>query len=429
MFRPQMRTPVRLAASAGKARPLRYSFQSQSGLRKLSTETERPAGSKINNVAIIAGLSVLGIGTVLYNRREKPVTTAVQTANQRGQNTSSDDDLYPFPAEMSEEQISKLPVEKAVLTTAPHVPPPITRDHPVRLEVDLTSTEKTFQMTSQYKYEGWTFNDTIPGPFIRARVGDFIELTFYNKDESGRQHNIDSHAFTGPGGGAALTTAESDGVKKARFRLLSPGLFVYHCAANPVPVHIANGMYGLIYVQPEKDIPPVDKEYYVLQSEFYHEPPQIGIDGRPEKMVEFSYPDAVREEPNVVVFNGSDTSLTKNPLTAKTGETVRLFFGNAGPNLTSSFHVIGSHFRKVYRDGGVVSPPADILSTVSVPPGGTTITDLQMIVPGNYTLVDHAIFRLEKGAAGYLSVTGQARPDVYASEEPPAPCPGCKLHP
>ncbi|KAJ4132299.1 hypothetical protein NW754_015114 [Fusarium falciforme] len=209
-------------------------------------------------------------------------------------------------------EISELPKEVAVLTSAPNVPPPITRKHPVLLQVALTTTTKLAQLTSQYKYEQWTFNGTVPGPFIRARVGDVVELTLTNKDPAGNPHNIDCHAFTGPGGGAAVTTAEENESKTARFKLLYPGLYLYHCAAAPVPVHIANGMYGLMYVQPaEGDLPPVDKEYYVMQSEFYHEPPEIDDDGRRSDTVEFSYPNGLREEPNVIAFNGSESALTR----------------------------------------------------------------------------------------------------------------------
>lgn len=326
--------------------------------------------------------------------------------------------------------ISDLPTEEAILTSAPHVPPTITRDHPVLLHVPLTTTTKVAQLTSQYKYEQWTFNDTVPGPFIRARVGDVVELALTNKDKTGNPHNIDSHAFTGPGGGSAVTTVEENETKTARFRLLCPGLYLYHCAAAPVPVHIANGMYGLIYVQPaDGDLPPVDREYYVMQSEFYHEPPEVDDDGRPSSTVEFSYPNGLREEPNLVVFNGSESALTRDkPLKANVGETVRIFFGNAGPNLTSAFHVIGSQFRNAFRDGDVMSPPGRFVQTVNVPPGGSSIVDMKMVVPGTYTLVDHSIFRLDKGAVGFLNVSGKPQPSVYQSAQPPAPCVGCKLH-
>ncbi|KAF7587304.1 hypothetical protein BBP40_007436 [Aspergillus hancockii] len=323
----------------------------------------------------------------------------------------------------------ELPNEKAILATAPNVPPPITRDYPVLLDVDLTTTAKLEQLTNQYKYEKWTFNNTVPGPFIRARVGDVVNLKITNHDESGMPHNIDCHAFLGPGGGAPLTTVNEGETKTARFKLQRPGLYVYHCAVGPVGVHIANGMYGLMYVQPEKDLPAVDKEYYVMQSEFYHEPPDKDEYGQVSSTVEFSWQHALREAADVVVFNGSEAALTEKPLKAKLDDTVRIYFGNGGPNLTSSFHVIGSCFNNVYRDSDVLSPPGQSVQTVSVPPGGSTIVDMKMVVPGTYTLVDHAIFRLEKGAKGFLNVSGEQRPQFYHSQQPPQPCEGCKLHP
>jgi copper-containing nitrite reductase len=322
-----------------------------------------------------------------------------------------------------------LPTEKAILTAAPNVPPPITRDYPVILDVDLTTTAKLEQLTNQYKYEKWTFNNTVPGPFIRARVGDVVNLKITNHDESGMPHNIDCHAFLGPGGGSPLTTVNEGETKTARFKLQRPGLYVYHCAVGPVGVHIANGMYGLMYVQPEKDLSPVDKEYYVMQSEFYHEPPDTDDNGQVSSTVEFSWQHALREAADVVVFNGSEAALTEKPLKAKLDDTVRIFFGNGGPNLTSSFHVIGSCFNHVYRASDVLSPPGQCVQTVSVPPGGSTIVDMKMVVPGTYTLVDHAIFRLEKGAKGFLNVSGEPRPQFYHSQQPPQPCEGCKLHP
>lgn len=340
-------------------------------------------------------------------------------------------DQIGFYASLDQEYIDAdtLPVEEAILTTAPAVPPPITRKHPVLLKVPMETVTEITQVTNMYKYEEWTFNGTTPGPFIRARVGDVVELALTNHDTTGNPHNIDSHAFTGPGGGAAITTAEENETKTGRFKLLCPGLYMYHCAAAPVPVHIANGMFGLMYVEPAEGLPPVDKEYYVMQNEIYHEPPEIDDHGRRLNVVEFSYPNGLREEPNSIVFNGSESALTRdNPLKAEVGETVRIFFGNAGPNLTSAFHIIGTHFLNVYRDGDVLNPPGRNIGTVSVPPGGASIVDLKMAVPGSYTIVDHAIFRLDKGAVGFLNVSGKARPDIYIGSQPPEPCVGCKLH-
>ncbi|KMU79180.1 copper-containing nitrite reductase [Coccidioides immitis RMSCC 3703] len=410
--------------------------------RRISTDSSKSSGNKYGNRTKLAfALAVSGFTTaviLLYGGHRDAVRMDWQPKRKPAVDPtpapSSGKPVPPDPYTVLGHEpidVSKFPVEDAILTTAPNVPPPITRDHPALLRVPLTTTTKLSQLTSVYKYDQWTFNDSVPGPFIRARAGDVIELTITNKDPSGNPHNIDCHAFIGPGGGAPLTTVGFNESKTARFQLLHPGLYVYHCSAAPVPVHIANGMYGMIYVQPaEGDLPPVDKEYFVLQSEFYHEPPEVEDDGRPSSIVEFSYPNALREEPNVVVFNGSESALTRDkPLTANTNETVRIFFGNAGPNLTSSFHVIGSNFKKVYREGDVISPPGQFIQTVSVPPGSATIVDMEMSVPGTYALVDHAIFRMDKGAVGYLNVSGEQRPDIYGSTQPPAPCVGCKLHP
>lgn len=396
--------------------------------RSLTTQAKWREYSSNGNKPLIRALTIsapIVTSLIIYHYLQGP--TSLDSEQTR---------ISPTPGSVTPKleefiDISKLPREEAILTTAPNVPPPITRDHPVLLHVPLVTSTKVEKLTSQHKYEKWNFNGSVPGPFIRARVGDVVELSLTNRDETGNPHNIDCHAFLGPGGGAALTTAEEGQTKTGRFRLQCPGLYLYHCAAAPVPVHIANGMYGLMYVQPaEGDLPPVDREYYVMQSEFYHEPPEVEDDGRLSDVVEFSYPNALREEPSVVVFNGRDTACTtEKPLKARTGESVRIFFGNAGPNLTSSFHVIGSCFERVFRDGDVLSPPGRFVQTVGVPPGAATIVDMEMKVPGTYTLVDHAIFRLDKGAVGYLNVSGAPRPDLYEGSEAPEPCVGCKLHP
>ena len=275
------------------------------------------------------------------------------------------------------------------------------------------------------KYKFWTFNNHVPGPFIRARVGDTLEVHVKNNDDSGMPHNVDLHAVTGPGGGAPITTTVQGEDQTAWFKLLQPGLFIYHCAAPPVMDHIANGMYGLILVEPKRALPRVDREFYVLQSEIYAKEPTEG-----QQMLEFSHEEGLKEHPRFVVFNGRPGSLTGDGvLNAKTGERIRIYFGNAGPNLISSFHVIGEIFDNVYREADLVSPPAHSIQTTLVPAGGATVVEFDLEVPGNYTLVDHAIFRVEKGAVGYLQVEGKPRNDIYVSKDDPDPCEGCLVHP
>jgi copper-containing nitrite reductase len=315
--------------------------------------------------------------------------------------------------------------EQAQLTYAPDVPPPITRRRPATVEVHLEGGRKHLPLGGGAKYEFWTFNGHTPGPFIRARVGDTLEIHITNSDTNGMPHNCDLHAVTGPGGGAPVLTVVKGEEHTAWFKLLHPGLFVYHCAAPPVMDHIANGMYGLVLVEPVHGLPKVDHEYYVMQSEFYTK-------DAPEdaEVLQYSHEKGLLEHPTFVVFNGRVGSLTgKGVLKAKTGEKVRIYFGDIGPNFISSFHIIGTIFEKVYRDGGLVDPPAHSIQTTLVPAGGATVVELQPEVPGTYTLVDHAIFRIEQGAVGYLNVEGPAHRGIFRSDKDAVKCPGCLVHP
>ena len=333
--------------------------------------------------------------------------------------------LFAISSAEAEAKGKPLPVEEAQLVFAPAVPPPITRKHPAIVQAHLEGGMKTMELKSGVQYTFWTFNDHVPGPFLRARVGDTLEIHITNSDASGMPHNVDFHAVTGPGGGATVTTVVQGEERVAWFQLLHPGLFIYHCAAPPVMDHIANGMYGLILVEPKNGLPKVDREFYVLQSEFYaKDAPDDAT------QLEFSHEHGLQEHPTFVVFNGRVGSLLGDgALKAKTGERVRMFFGNAGPNFISSFHVIGEIFDNVYREADLVSPPAHSVQTTLVPAGGATVVEFGVEVPGTYTLVDHAIFRVEQGAVGFLQVEGQPRHDIYVSQDDAATCKGCLVHP
>jgi copper-containing nitrite reductase len=315
--------------------------------------------------------------------------------------------------------------EQAQLTFAPDVPPPIGRRPPAIVEVHLTSGVFTNQLKGEIKYAYWSFNGHTPGPFIRAREGDTLELHVANTDDSGKPHNCDLHAVTGPGGGAPVSTVVKGEERVSWFKLLQPGLYIYHCAAPPVMDHIANGMYGMILVEPKRGLRKVDREFYVMQSEVYTK-------DAPEdaEFLEYSHEKGLQERPTFVVFNGRVNSLTgKNSLKARVGERVRIYFGDAGPNLISSFHIIGTIFDKVYREGDLISPPARSVQTTLVPSGGATVVEFDAKVPGTYTLVDHAIFRIEQGAVGYLEVGGNPQCSIYHSDKDPVRCKGCLVHP
>ena len=301
--------------------------------------------------------------------------------------------------------------ETAVLTAAPKVPAPITRTHATRVIVNLDVTEKAMRLADGVEYTMWTFGGSVPGTFIRVREGDLVELHLRNAANSTMPHNIDLHAVTGPGGGAHASLTLPGHETVFTFTAMNPGLYIYHCATSPVPMHMANGMYGMILVEPRTGLAKVDREYYVMQSEFYTK----GKFGDPG-MQSLDMEKGVDEKPTYVVFNGSVGALTGDKaLQAKVGERVRLFVGDAGPNLTSSFHVIGEVFDNVYTEGGTVATQHNVQTTL-IPAGGSAIVEFGVEKSGDLILVDHSIFRaFNKGALGMLHVSGEDNARVFAS--------------
>jgi nitrite reductase (NO-forming) len=309
--------------------------------------------------------------------------------------------------------VAAMPVEQAVLTAPPHVPPPIKRRHAARVVINLEVREEVKKLSDGVEYTFWTYGGSVPGSFIRIREGDVVEFHLNNHPSSKLPHNIDLHAVTGPGGGAASTFTAPGHSSQFTFKALNPGLYVYHCATAPVPMHIGNGMYGLILVEPKDGLPPVDKEYYVMQGDFY----TSGRYGEPG-VQNFDMAKSIDEHPTYVLFNGAVGALVgDNALTASVGETVRLYFGVGGPNLTSSFHVIGEIFDKVYTEGGMKYVQEHVQTTM-VPSGGSSILEFKVDVPGTYVMVDHSLSRaFNKGALGMLKVTGAEDRVVYSGKE------------
>ena len=297
----------------------------------------------------------------------------------------------------------------AELTAPPFVPAPVGNRTAKKLLLNMEILEKEGTMTDGVKYMYWTFGGSVPGSFIRTRVGDLVEFTLSNHPDNKLPHNIDLHAVTGPGGGATSSFVAPGYKKTFSFKTLNPGLYVYHCATAPVGMHIANGMYGLILVEPEGGLPPVDKEYYIMQGDFYTK----GANGE-KGLQSFDMQKAIDEDADYVVFNGKVGALTGDKaITANVGETVRLFVGNGGPNLTSSFHVIGEIFDNVHIEGGSLINKN--VQTTSIPAGGAAIVDFKVDVPGTFIIVDHAIFRaFNKGALGMLKVKGEENKKLYS---------------
>ncbi len=301
----------------------------------------------------------------------------------------------------------------AELTAAPYVPAaPERTPHNTRVIVHLEVVEKVMRLADGVEYAFWTFGGQVPGSFIRVREGDVVEFHLANHPDNKLPHNIDLHAVTGQGGGAEASLVAPGQEAVFTFRALNSGLYVYHCATAPVPLHIANGMYGLILVDPFEGLPAVDHEFYFMQSEIYT------AGGFGEKgLQEFSQEKAVQERPDYVVFNGAvGAAAGDRAPEVKRGESVRLFVGNGGPNLVSSFHVIGEIFDKVYVEGG--TQVNTNVQTTLVPAGGSAIVEFTAETPGVLNLVDHSIFRVfNKGALAQIRVIGDENHEVYTGQQ------------
>lgn len=294
------------------------------------------------------------------------------------------------------------------------VPPPVGDRDPMTHIIEMNTVEVEGVLADGTTFSYFTFDGTVPGPMLRIMQGDTVEFHLHNAHDSRYPHSIDLHSVTGPGGGAVYTQLLPGESGSFSFQALNPGIYVYHCATPSVPHHIAAGMYGLILVEPPGGLPPVDREFYVMQGDIYTQHP-FGTAGHQE----FNMENMSREMADYLVFNGAVGGLTgDNALKAEVGETVRIYFGVGGPNYTSSFHVIGEIFDRVYDQGSLTSPPLTDVQTTMVPAGGATMVEFTVDVPGNYILVDHSLSRLERGLAGYLIVEGEEQPHIFHGENP-----------
>ena len=357
--------------------------------------------------ALITSAFVLAACNGQQQASQQPAAQGTQTT---ASSTPSAPDVAPQTAE-ADVPVDQLPVIDAVVTHAPEVPPPVNRDHAALVKVKMETIEKTMKMADGVDYTYWTFNGDVPGQMIRVREGDTVEVEFSNNPNSTVPHNVDFHASTGTGGGAAATFTAPGRTSTFRWKALQSGLYIYHCAVAPVGMHIGNGMYGLVLVEPKEGLPKVDKEFYIVQGDFYTK----GKYGEPG-LQPFDMDKAIREDADYVVFNGHVGAIAgDNALKAKVGETVRMYVGNGGPNLVSSFHVIGEIFDKVYVEGGKLINE-NVQSTL-IPAGGAAMIEFKVDIPGSFTIVDHSLFRaFNKGALGQLVVEGEDHPEIMTKK-------------
>ena len=356
----------------------------------------------VGTVGALGGIHSVSSGATSLSANQTGATTMPGMTNMPGMATGTG----------TATQVT-LPPAKAVTAQtiarpATDVAAPITRTTPATVRVDLTTQVVTAEIEKGETYTYWTFNGTVPGPMIRVRVGDTVQLHLKNGDAI-MTHSIDLHAVNGPGGGAVATQTMPGQETTVTFKVLNPGVYVYHCATAPIPQHVANGMYGMIVVEPEGGLPKVDREFYVMQGELYTTA-RLGVQGHHDF-------DAVKmdnEEPDYVLLNGKVGALTgEGAMKANVGETVRIFYG-VGGFLPSSVHLIGEIFDKVYVEGSVTSPPLTNVQTTLIPAGGAAVVEFTLNTPGTYTLLDHSLPRaLDKGAAAQLVVAGAQDKTIY----------------
>jgi nitrite reductase (NO-forming) len=360
-------------------------------------------------VGVLFALGIgVGIQTISFN------STAVAASPARSETYRAQAARGVVPHAHNVTRIVKADSPISIVRDPADLPKPVGKRGPQRVRVDLETIEVTGQLADGATYRYWTFNQKVPGPFVRVRIGDTVEVRLKNHDDSAMMHNVDFHAVTGPGGGAKATDAAPGESRGFEFTAINPGLYVYHCAVPMAAQHIANGMYGLILVEPEGGLPQVDHEYYVMQGELYTEE-KFGAKG---ELTE-SYDKLMNERPEYFIFNGAVGALAKEkPLKARVGDTVRIFFGVGGPNYTSSFHVIGEIFDRVYNLGSLTTQPLKDVQTITVPPGGAGVVEFKVEVPGKYMLVDHALTRVERGLVGILEVQGPDNPDIFRDYDP-----------
>lgn len=274
------------------------------------------------------------------------------------------------------------------------------------VRISLTTKEVLSEIAPGIWFNYWTFDKQVPGPMLRIREGDTVEITITNDPSSLHHHNIDLHAVTGPGGGATISHVAPGETKTFRWKALNPGLFVYHCAMPNVSTHNSHGQYGMILVEPKEGLSKVDKEFYIMQGELY----TVGQLGK-KGLAPFDSQALLDGQPNYVTFNGKVESVPR--IHAEVGDKIRMYVGNGGVNLISSFHVIGEIFDTVYPEANIGGSLEHNVQTTAVLPGGASIVEFTVDVPGKYLLVDHALARMNKGAWAVLEVTGKDNPDIF----------------
>jgi nitrite reductase (NO-forming) len=274
--------------------------------------------------------------------------------------------------------------------------PPRSNSHHHRLRIEIN--HKRLTIAAGVTYDAWTFDGRVPGPVLRVTEGDTVDFTLVNR--APMPHSLDFHAAEIAPNRAYRNLMPNDSLSY-RFVARVPGAFMYHCGTAPVALHIANGMYGAIIVDPRQGRSPA-REFVFVQSEFYT---QTLADS--SRIIDWKK--LLGLAPDYVVFNGREAEYANHPITVRVGERLRIYVVNAGPNRFSAFHVVGAIFDKVYLDGSLAHPLEGV-QTVTVPVGGSAIFEARLVEAGTYPFVSHAFADATKGAVGMFEAQIAERP-------------------
>jgi len=363
--------------------------------------------SFIRSAARIACL----IGIIACGTKEKPADV---------QKPSADDiydmsrmDMSPKPSTVTTDPVTGKPPFSGA-TPVPALTP-VGTEH-VK-EVRLDAINKVIDLAPGVKYAGWTFGNDIPGQTVRVRQGDLVKFVMTNRTNEtiggmnvspAMMHSIDFHSAMVSPQDKYKSIAPGETI---RFEFVAnyPGVYMYHCGTPPIFEHIASGMYGMMIVEPRGGYPTkVDREFAIVQSEFYAKPDPQGrkVDGVP--LFVFDSDAMLRKQPTHVTFNGRATRHVSEPFVAKAGERIRMFVLNVGPNDTSSFHVVGTIFDRVWDDGNVANQTRG-KQTVLLGASNGTIVEFLLTEKAKYIVVDHEFTDVRLGAVGLIDATGGAK--------------------
>lgn len=333
----------------------------------------------MNKFGYTVGIVALAFGLVLMGFYAVPMEHMMEGDTEPSVSQESDTSSETAEeAEGVDDRINQPPVE------------PVIRRDGNTVFIEMTAQVTDVEISSGIIYNAWTFNGTVPGPVLRVQEGDTLVFTLRNLDPE-VEHSMDFHAVHASPSRKFIDIMPGD-ERTFTYPANSPGVFMYHCGTDPILEHIANGMYGTIIVEPKDGYPTdgeIDHEYVLVQSEWYAE----------HDMDAF-----LNEQPEYVVFNGNDFGLKEQPLMAELGDKVRIYISNAGPNLTSSFHVVGTIFDTVYLDGH----PDNVLhgmQSVLLPASGGAVVEFTVTEAGDYPIVNHQFNLATKGAVAILRVT------------------------